>query len=374
MYYLLLPNFFLFYWEFNPKYLALSILLNLFIFAILKTTKYLYIFLPLLYFIPAYLYYIYLYHVPLNEQILSIILETNTQETLSFLGEKAYLYILFNILWFFFVCFLCYENYKKPYIWSHRSRIWILILGIFYLVLSFIFNNKFDNTKNDDLEILNDFMVDDYNFFLQDLKQTYPVGLFVAGYDMMKEQRKINQAFDENKNFKFNAQRNLVSNSPEIYVLVIGETSRRENWQLNGYARATNPRLSQQMQLVNFSNMLSLVSATRSSIPMMLTRKPEQQVYKYTFPEKSVISAFKEVGFKTYWLSTQQKFGSFDTTSSVYAKEADEMLFLNKTNYNQAGEFDDVLLPALTKVLQQPQQKKFRWCFKKYAGVKQIRY
>ena len=32
----------------------------------------------------------------------------------------------------------------------------------------------------------------------------------------------------------------------QIYILVIGETSRRANWELNGYKRSTNPLLREQ--------------------------------------------------------------------------------------------------------------------------------
>lgn len=359
MYLLLLPNLYLLYFNANLQLFAMSLLLWLYVCAIFKSTKHLYLLLPFLALLPAYLYFIHLYQVAISEQMLSIIVETNFQEAWNFLGSYAIWYVFATLLWLIFLLWLCYKNYQRPYVWSHRSRYWVLIVVSLYLASCYWFSAQVErpstsSTKND-----GNFMVDDSDVFLHDLKQTYPFGLFVASFDMFKEQKKINQAFDRNKNFRFKATQTSKTDAPEVYVLVIGETSRRENWQLNGYRRATNPQLSQQDNLVNFSNMLSLVSATRSSIPMILTRKPEKQVYNYVFAERSVISAFKEAGFKTYWLSTQQKFGAFDTTSSVYAKEADEMIFLNKTNYNQAGEFDDVLLPALEKVLAAPDQKKF---------------
>lgn len=128
---------------------------------------------------------------------------------------------------------------------------------------------------------------------------------------------------------------------------------------MNGYSRNTTPLLSRQSNLVNFSNFLSISAETRTSIPMILTRKPAEQVYQFIFPEKSIISAFKEAGFLTYWISTQQKFGAFDTSTSVYAKEADHMLFLNKTSYTNKGETDEVILPELKKALESRGDKKF---------------
>ena len=96
--------------------------------------------------------------------------------------------------------------------------------------------------------------------FLADLKQTYPLGLVISGYNLVKEQQKINQTFEKNNNFKFHAQQQKKIEDKEVYLLVIGETSRRENWQLNGYTRNTNPNLSQQKNLVNFQDMLSISS------------------------------------------------------------------------------------------------------------------
>lgn len=360
MYFLLLPDLYLFLFNLNSQLIALSILVWVYIFSLLKTTKHLYLFFPFLCLIPTYIYYIYLYRVPLTEQILSVVLETNFQETWSFLGSHVYLYMCGSALWLMFSVWICYQNYHTPRIWSHRSRYWMFVVGTLYFAGSYALNTKIvDEPEQSAIKNDINFMVEGHNYFLQEIKQTYPMGLFVTVYDLFQEQDKINQAFEKNKNFKFNAIQHAVLAKKQIYVLVIGETSRRENWQLNGYVRATNPQLSQQHQLVNFSNMLSLVSATRSSIPMILTRKSENQVYHYSFPEKSIISAFKEAGFKTYWLSTQQKFGTFDTSTSVYAKEADQMIFVNKTNYTQAGEFDDVMVPYLQEIVAKVEPKQF---------------
>ena len=58
---------------------------------------------------------------------------------------------------------------------------------------------------------------------------------------------RVNQAegyFDSSRNFRFHAVSLRSDSVPEVYVLVIGETSRADNWQLFGYDRPNNPRLS----------------------------------------------------------------------------------------------------------------------------------
>lgn len=360
MFALLIPDIYFLFKTWDFYFFCLSCFCLIYIFSIIKTTKYIFLLLPVFILIPLYLYYISIYRVPINEQILSIVLETNFQEAFHFIGYKVLWYCGIVVLWFLFCIYIVYLHYKKPLIWQHRSRWWFLIVGTIYFIFSFNINaevaNEIDLTFGSQQD---NFLVDEKNFFVQEVKRTYPLGLLISIYDLMKEQKKINIAFEQNKNFKFSARQNVRVEQKQIYLLVIGETSRRKSWQLNGYIKPTNPKLSQQNNLVNFSDMLSISSATRSSIPMILTRKPAEHVYKFTFAEKSVISAFKEAGFKTYWLSTQQRFGSFDTSTSVYAKEADQIIFLNKANYTDAGEKDDVLIPVLDKIVQSNEQKQF---------------
>jgi len=358
--YLLLPDLYLLYFHQNVKFFLMSVFILAYLFACLKSTKYLFLLLPFLILIPSYIYYISIYHVGINEQILSIVIETDIQEAIQFLGGQLYIYFIIYLFWLVLCLCCCHKHYKSPVIWCHWSRYLVIILGTVYFSLGYYLNAKIAAKMNSAFgDIENNFLVQEENEFLQDLKQTYPLGLVINTSNILKEQKKINQAFDKNNNFKFNSKRIENSNKKEIYILVLGETSRRENWQLNGYERKTNPLLIQQENLINFNNFISLSSATRSSIPMMLTRKPDSAVYKYEFPEKSIISAFKETGFKTYWLSTQQKFGVFDTSTSVYAKEADHIEFLNKTGYQHTGVYDDILVSAVKKVVSEPVEKQF---------------
>lgn len=360
MWLLLLPDLYLSFKAKDLYYLALSLFFIFYFFSIIKSSKYIFLFFPFFFIIPAYLYYISIYQTNINEQILSIILETDYQEAIAFIGDKLFIYLFIWVIWCVGCLKIFYKNYKSPLIWNHRSRLWVFITGTLYFTLTFALNLNLDAQAEEFIPIPKDnFLTEEKNPYIQDIKKTYPLGFFITISDLIKEQKKINLAFEKNKNFKFNARQNINIYKKQIYILVIGETSRRKNWQLNGYTRKTNPLLSQQKNLVNFNNMLSISSATRTSIPMILTRKSADQIYDFNYPEKSIISVFKEVGFKTYWLSTQQKFGNFDTSTSVYANEADQMIFLNKANYTDAGEHDDVLIPVLNKIIHSNEQRQF---------------
>ncbi len=56
-----------------------------------------------------------------------------------------------------------------------------------------------------------------------------------------------------------------------VTVIVVGETARARNFSLNGYGRETNPRLSQEGSLVNFSNVSSCGTATAISVPCVFS-------------------------------------------------------------------------------------------------------
>ena len=195
-----------------------------------------------------------------------------------------------------------------------------------------------------------------------DVKQfgdTWPFGLVVRGYDFWKERQYLSELAHKSSLFTFGAhQVGAAADLPQIVVVVIGESSRYDRWSLNGYTRETNPLLKQEANLVSLSNILTSVSATRLSVPVIVSRKPATQSLQAGFSEKSFISAFKEAGFKTYWLSNQMSFGQFDTPISVFAKEADVIQFLNLGGFTDTSSFDQILLDPLQRAMADPAKKK----------------
>lgn len=138
----------------------------------------------------------------------------------------------------------------------------------------------------------------------------------------------------------------------QVHVLVIGESSRPDRWQLYGAARDTTPRLRQldDEQLLRFDDAVSAAAATRESVPLMLTRRPPQTPLAIR-AEPSLLSAYRQAGYRSYWLSTQGAAGGHETPVSVIADEADERRFLNAADYRSASALDGELLPVLAEVL-----------------------
>jgi glucan phosphoethanolaminetransferase (alkaline phosphatase superfamily) len=187
---------------------------------------------------------------------------------------------------------------------------------------------------------------------------SWPFGLMSRGLDFYKERKHLAELGERNSKFRFDARQAQPDEAPEIVVMVIGESSRYDRWSLNGYTRETNPLLSKESNLVMLPDVITSVSATRLSVPVMISRKPAIKSLKDGFAEKSFLTAYKEAGFKTFWLSNQVSFGQFDTPVSVFAKEADVIQFLNLGGFTNNSNFDQILFDPVKSAVADPARKK----------------
>ncbi len=103
--------------------------------------------------------------------------------------------------------------------------------------------------------------------------------------------------------FRFGAKKGW-SEPGELYVLVVGESSRPHNWGLLGYARDTTPRLAAMPDLIVLRDLLTTSPATSVAVPSMLSLRTIAD-WPSVQAEKSIVGAFGEAGLKTFWLSAQ---------------------------------------------------------------------
>ena len=186
--------------------------------------------------------------------------------------------------------------------------------------------------------------------------QSFPLNLLLAGNEYRVQQQALSAVAAKSRDFRFGAAQPEVFGDRQIYVLVIGETLRPDRLQLNGYSRATTPELASIPGVVSFKDMISPWAWTRMSVPVLISRKTAAD-HSYFFDEKSVVAAFGEAGFRTYWLSTQSPLGVHDSSVALHASEADEVQYLNPVGYKKEGFYDAVLLDAFQRVLARNEQK-----------------
>ncbi|MDE6109311.1 MAG: lipid A phosphoethanolamine transferase, partial [Muribaculaceae bacterium] len=125
--------------------------------------------------------------------------------------------------------------------------------------------------------------------------------------------------------YKFDAHSLRPDSLREVYVLVIGETCRADNWQLAGYERPTNPRLSRREGLIVFPRVLSESNTTHKSVPLMLSPLTSETFGDSIYYVKSIFEAFKEAGYVTAFFSNQQRNGSF---IDFFGEQADSCVFI----------------------------------------------
>lgn len=109
---------------------------------------------------------------------------------------------------------------------------------------------------------------------------------------------------ETSRDFRFDVTRSCKPDGREIYVFVIGEASRAPSWSLFGYARPTTPLLQRRDGVVPFRDVLTQSNATHKSVPILLSGIAADR-FDDIYTRKSIITAFKEAGFKTLFVSNQ---------------------------------------------------------------------
>ena len=175
----------------------------------------------------------------------------------------------------------------------------------------------------------------------------YPANvLYNMGFAINKL-NKIHNYTKTSQDFSFHASKEQLSTQREIYILIIGETSRADNWSLYGYNRPTNPLLSNDTSVIHFNDALTQSNTTHKSVSILLSAASAEN-YNCIYSQKSLIESFKESGFTTVFLSNQAKNNSF---IEYFGKEADYLEYY-RSGHTNTNHFDEILLTRLQHYIQ----------------------
>ncbi len=330
--------------------------------------------------IPVEVYLRLYYGQGISTHHLGIITETSPKEAMEFLGNRIWLLALITAaILGWWLSLLKAAKHCTSLNWHGKTRWWCLS-AIFLLAIAWGYGARVGvASKSSSASTSTPFNTDARNivkalhswsafqefldlqnplpnwaeslYDFDSFSSSWPMGIWARVFDFYLERRYLSELSEKNRNFRFHAQQESTESVRQTIVVVIGESSRYDRWSINGYHRPTNPYLSQEENLVSFTDMITAVAATRLSVPIITTRKPATQSLKAGFHEKSFLSAYKEAGFKTFWISNQMSFGQFDTPSSVIAKEADVTQFLNLGGFTNTSSYDQILLNPLQSAL-----------------------
>ena len=190
-------------------------------------------------------------------------------------------------------------------------------------------------------------------------EDVFPINIIIASQRYFLEQDKLVEIQKSLHIKKLNASLKNNNSAPEIVILVIGESSTISRWSLFGYKNLTNPKLQSINNIIGYDNVVSVSLATRSAVPSAIAQQPillpTGHINKYAEP--SLVQAYKEAGYKTYWLSNQSPFGKFDSSIAIHAREAEFVHFLNPSTYETRGSLDEILLKPLQNLIDNPGRK-----------------
>lgn len=142
------------------------------------------------------------------------------------------------------------------------------------------------------------------------------------------------------------------------YVLVIGESARKDYHHAYGYPLGNTPFLSHANGVL-IDGLKAGGTNTIASLKLMLT-KPNTQTWEGDY-RHTLVDLVKSAGIQTYWLSNHGYLGSFDTPISSIANKSDEKTFLKAGDNDFKEDVSDfAVLPKFTELLKQnPTGKRF---------------
>jgi len=134
---------------------------------------------------------------------------------------------------------------------------------------------------------------------------------------------------------------------PTLFVLVVGETARAQNFSLNGYARLTNPQLAKR-DVINFPDATACGTSTEVSLPCMFS--PYGRVHydeDKILSSESVLHVLARAGVNVLWRDNQS--GCKGVCEGLPVDQLDQSPVPGLCESGQC--FDEILLEGMDRVL-----------------------
>jgi len=255
------------------------------------------------------------YHVTLTTMLIAVTLHTNPEEAMGVLSWQLVLWVAVQMM---IACLAVWWRWKRIQLtsaWVHGLIAVVCVgcyIGSSYRLREVILYQRFP------LNIVH------YGYL-------YVAGLRPAGTTRTVPSFTIEETTDS-----------------LTVVLVIGEATRADHMQMNGYERETTPLLSARKNVIAFPHIFSEQTYTDICLPHMLTRADSAHE-EFQYSETSFIRIYQAAGFRTAWLSNQDLGHAYRD----YIEESDTMIFANagKSQYVYSQWLDGELLPLIKEAM-----------------------
>ncbi len=264
--------------------------------------------------------------------IVENISEHNINEAEDLLSYPLFLYVFIIGVIPSILISLLTINHGKP-LRSYINR-GVFVSGLLLIAAStFIMNYKY------------------YTFFYRQNEDTLvyitPIYPLVAVKKYVKRQIKNNYVFKEIGGDAFQKKNNT---RKTVGIMVVGETARADRFSLNGYKRQTNPMLSKNKNIINFTNVHSCGTSTAYSVPCMFSFL-DQNDYS---PEKAqqssnVLDVLEKSNVEVTW-------GENNSSCKGVCKRIVEVNLINNPDTNSSNEnydhnYDEIMLEDFNRVI-----------------------
>ena len=176
-----------------------------------------------------------------------------------------------------------------------------------------------------------------------------PSNFVAATVSKIKHTRMENMPFVQTG---IDAKMEKTDNYVNVSVIVVGETTRAQNWGLNGYTRQTTPNLAARVKrgenLINFTDVSSCGTATAISVPCMFSSLNRANYDEaQANHQDNLLDTLQHAGVNVQWIENDA--GCKDVCNRVPTVNT---LTLQVPEYCTDGEcLDNIMLPELKKVL-----------------------
>lgn len=173
--------------------------------------------------------------------------------------------------------------------------------------------------------------------------------------DQHRSDRELQNLIDRKIPFP-DAEKVRSSHAAEDVIVIIGESANRPNLSLYGFPLDDTPRMNAwRDSLFVFSDALASSQITISNLERILTFKPDDTEEGNWWKYPTLTDLFNNAGYRTYWLSNQERSGEWGNSAGVLASTASVSKYIgmdytdDSMLYNTT--YDEGLLPELSKAL-----------------------
>lgn len=146
-------------------------------------------------------------------------------------------------------------------------------------------------------------------------------------------------------------------------VLVIGESTGRNHMSIYGYKYKTNPlleNLEKRGEIYKYIDVISPHSHTIPVLEKLLTFYDNEESDKW-YNYNNIIDIMKKSGYKTYWFSNQEAFGTFGNVAAAIGNRSDIVLFnkLRDSSEEAIDSYDEEIVNKSAEIITEKVDKKF---------------